>query len=228
MSPEAAPAEAPEGEATIAPVSSNSMIGSASSEAPGATTSATQVPATSKEATTEAEPPKGGEIFDPGQWKAPEGLKVDQDMLKGFAETLNKADLKGHERGEKLLTMHQQAVEKAVQAVTEGNTKAWTDTLTQWETEIKADQSIGGDRLEPTLQSISKALDLLGPEGSKAFKQAMTITGAGSNPAVVRGMAKLANVLTEGGHIPGSPGGGKGKSITELFFPNSPEMKGDT
>jgi hypothetical protein len=195
------------------PVAETSLIGTAEVAKPveaGQAAEAKAVPA---------------EGFDPTKFTPPEGFTVDPERMTAFAETLNAADLSPQDRGSKLIELGNKMVEDAVKKVGEANTKAWTDTIGQWEKEIKADATLGGDKLQPALQTIAKAIDRLGPERATAFKQAMTITGAGSNPAIVRGMYELSKLVTEGGHVPGNPGGGKEKSINSMFFPNSPEMK---
>lgn len=210
-----------------APVAEKSLIGSAPTDAKAAEAGPEQPTPKQPEAKEGAEPPAQAALFDPAAWKAPEGVKIDEEKLKGFAEVVNDQKLSGAERGAKLLSLYQEAMDGATKQVTDYNAKAWADTIGRWEKTVKADEEIGGDKLEPALQSIGRMLNVLGPEGSAAFKAAMTVTGAGSHPAVVKGMAKLAELLTEGNHIPGSPGGGKAKSIGSIFFPNSPEMKGD-
>lgn len=153
--------------------------------------------------------------------KLPEGMDKADPILAKFGETIANDKLGPQERAQALIDLHTDVIKK----VGEANTEAWKNVKAEWEAEVKADKEIGGDKLQPALQQISKALETsLGIDGAKAFKSALDITGAGSNPAIVRGMAKLAAVLTEGGHVTGGPGKGK-LGIAETFFPNSPDMK---
>ncbi len=162
-------------------------------------------------------------VFQLDKLKLPEGMDPKDPILAKFGETMLNDKMSPQERSQALLDLHSDVIK----AVGEANTKAWNDTKAEWEGEIKADKEIGGDKLQPTLQQISKALDAtIGPEAAKAFKTGFNVTGAGSHPAVVRGMAKIAALLTEGGHIPGSPGKGK-MDLASTFFPNSPDMKGN-
>jgi hypothetical protein len=82
----------------------------------------------------------------------------------------------------------------------------WHAMQKQWQDEIKADPTIGGDKLEPALEKVSKVLDTYGdPE----VRKALSFTGAGNNPAIVRTLVKMAEALSEGGPIIGAPPTGK-------------------
>lgn len=159
--------------------------------------------------------------FDPKAYKAPDGMTVDEKMLGDYAAIINDNKLSASERGTKMLDLYNSAMKQ----VGESHTKAWSDTNEKWVNEVKADPEIGGTKFEPTKQMISRAIDTLGPEMSKTFRQSLDITGVGNNPAFIRGMAKLASALTEGGHVAGNPPGGKDKALRDVFFPNSPDMK---
>lgn len=174
------------------------------------------------EAPKAGEPPKvdTAAVFDPKAFKAPEGVKIDEVAVGAFAGVLNDSALSPQDRGAKLLELHNAELAKVGAA----NTKAWADTTTKWLGEIKADPKIGGDKITATVSTIAKAIDTLGPEGAKAFREALDITGAGNNPAVVRALHAFASRLTEGGHVNGTPPGSR-PSTAALFFPNSPEMQ---
>lgn len=160
--------------------------------------------------------------FDAAKLKLPEGMDAKDLILGKFSEVIADAKMAPQDRAQALIDLHSEVVKK----VGEANTQAWNDTKTEWETTIKADTEIGGDKLQPTLQQISKAIDTILPaDVAKGFREGLAVTGAGSHPAVVKAMAKFASILTEGGHVPGGPGKGK-MDLATTFFPNSPEMKG--
>lgn len=171
---------------------------------------------TEEKKTEEAKAP---EPFNLKEIKLPEGFNAEDPQFAKFGEIVGNDKLSPKERAEALLNMYAEGTK----AVSEANTKLWTDVQKQWQEEVKGDSEIGGDKLATTTQTISKAIDTLGPELAKGFRQALDFTGAGNNPAVIRGMAKFAALLTEGGHVSGGPGSGK-QSIGSVFFPNSPEF----
>jgi hypothetical protein len=182
-------------------------------------------PSAEPEVAKPAEPSKPDEAakpteFDPAKLTLPEGLKSDDPLFKSFAETLADAKLGPQERGQKLLDVYQ----TAVKAGREAQIEAWKSTNDQWVKDVKADPEIGGAKFESTKASISRAIDSLGPADAASFRQGLDATGAGNHPAIWKGLAKMAAVLTEGGHVQGSPSKGS-PDIGATFFPNS-KMKG--
>jgi hypothetical protein len=169
----------------------------------------------------ETKPADAPAAFYPTKFKAPEGFTADEAGITAFAETFNDPALAPQDRAEKLLSMHAEALKAAGAA----NVKAFTEMQENWLKEIKADPEIGGDKLNETKTMISRAIDSLGPERATAFRQALDATGAGNNPAIVRGLRELSRALAEGTAVVGAPPSGKDKSLGAMFFPNSPDMQ---
>jgi hypothetical protein len=100
--------------------------------------------------------------------------------------------------------------------------KAWTDLNTSWINEVKADPTLGnGQGLRPEVKTaISK---VKAEYGDAAFNDALNVTGAGNNPAVIRFLHKISKVLVEGGHVGGRPAasGPTGPSA-EAMYPEGP------
>jgi hypothetical protein len=172
----------------------------------------------------ETKPAEAPAPFDATKLSFPEGFKPDEKLTGDFAALMNDDKLPPQERGQKLLDLYHGAIKQ----VGEANTKAWTDLNGEWVKQAKADAEIGGAKFETTKTTISRVIDSLGTAQAAAFRQALDITGAGNNPAIIKGLAKMAQLLTEGGHVQGSPPSkGDGKSFdAKSFFPNSPGMTG--
>lgn len=179
----------------------------------------------------EAEAPKPGEApkpeaapaaLDIAKLQLPEGLKADDPLIAQFGTILSDEKLAPQERAQQLINMHTSAVQKAADAPSE----YWKGVREGWVNEVKADPQIGGSKLEPTLQGISKMIDTLGPAESKGFREALDMSGIGDNPAVIRALASWSKLLVEGGHINGTPPGqAQAVDLAKTFFPNS-NMKG--
>jgi len=194
---------------------------------PAAAVTPPVTPAAGDPPPTGAEPPKTelgkppekiaeSVAFDVTKLTLPEGMKADDPMFKTFAETFGDAKLDPQARGQKLIDLYTQGVK----SVKDAAMTAWNETNTKWVNEVKADVEIGGAKFEPTKASIAKAIDSLGPELSVAFRQGLDATGAGNHPAIWKGLAKMAALLTEGGHVTGNPPSAT-PDIGATFFPNS-------
>lgn len=107
--------------------------------------------------------------------------------------------------------------------------QTWNETQEQWVKEVKADPQIG-PRLNEVKTTIARAIDGLNDPGLAAsFREAMDFTGAGNNPAFIKAFYKLAQMVTEGGHVAGtgpSPQGqrrqGETPSAARAMYPNLP------
>jgi hypothetical protein len=107
--------------------------------------------------------------------------------------------------------------------------KLWQDTQEKWVKEVKDDPQLG-PRLNEVKTTISRAIDGLNdPKLARDFREAMDYTGAGNNPAFIRAFYKLAQMVTEGGHVAGggpSPAGqkapGQQPSAAKAMYPNLP------
>lgn len=154
--------------------------------------------------------------FDATKLTLPEGMKADDPAFKTFTEVFTDDKLDSQTRGQKLIDLYH----SNVKAMADASRQAWTDTNAKWVNEVKADAEIGGAKFDTTKTTIARAIDSLGPELSVAFRQGLDATGAGNHPAIWKGLAKMASLLTEGGHVQGAPPSGK-PDLSSTFFPNS-------
>ncbi len=154
--------------------------------------------------------------FDATKLTLPEGMKADDPQFKSFSEIYSDAKLDPQAKGQKLIDLYT----TAVKGIQQQQQDVWKSTNEGWVTAVKADPEIGGAKFEPTKATIARAIDSLGPELSVAFRQGLDATGAGNHPAIWKGLAKMAALLTEGGHVSGSPASGQ-QHTAESFFPNS-------
>lgn len=171
-----------------------------------------------------AEPPKPAEPvkFDAAKLALPEGMKTDDPLFQAFTGAMSDDKLDPQARGQALLDVYK----KGIEAVKNSSIEAWNTMNNQWIGQVKADPEIGGTKFAEVKTTIAKAIDSLGPELSVAFRQGLDATGAGNHPAIWKGLAKMAALLTEGGHVSGTPTTGADKpSVKEAFYPNSPDMK---
>lgn len=144
--------------------------------------------------------------------KMPEGFEINETVRDNFLSIMNDDKLSPAERAQSLIDLQAGVVKELATA----QEKAWADTQEKWTNEVKSDKDYGGDKLEPALGKISQVLDKY---GSPELRELFTLTGAGNSIHMVRFLAKVANDLTEGGPVSGSPPA-QGKSLASQLFPS--------
>src|SRR6185503_5483162 len=96
----------------------------------------------------------------------------------------------------------------------------------KWVSEIKADPEIGGVRLEASMASAARAIDRLGVPG---LKEALNLTGAGNNPAVVKAFVRLGQMVSEDRFTPGNdaPPAAPRSAAQVLYGDSGPKQSAD-
>lgn len=130
-------------------------------------------------------------------FKVPEGMDLNADLLKNFQTTAKELGL-SQENAQKLVDFGSNLVQGGEDARLENR----ESTLEAWETEIKADEDVGGDKLEETLD---RGRRVLRDHGTKELATMLEESGLGSNPHVIRFLVKLDKALGEDKTIDGKP-----------------------
>lgn len=154
------------------------------------------------------------------EFKLPEGFTFEGETLtkaKGLFKELG-LDQAG---AQKLVDFHTAAIKDSAEAPF----KLWSDTQEAWIDELRSDPKIGKDIDSGRVgASISKMISALPTGESAAFREAMNFTGAGNNPAIVRGLYELSKRFAEPGHVQGGSPAPVGKqtrpSPAGALYPN--------
>lgn len=168
--------------------------------------------------------PEGGAPETYSNWNVPEGFTLDETVSKEIGGIFKGLNL-SQEQGQKLVDFYTaKTAESANQPY-----QVWQETQEQWIKEVKADRELG-PRLNEVKTTISRAIDGLNdPKLARDFREAMDFTGAGNNPAFIRAFWKLAQMVTEGGHVAGGGPSAQGQrrqgespSAARAMYPNLP------
>lgn len=204
-------------------------------------TSTTLIPDSEKkteaktEASTEAKPegekkaePAAGapEKYEP--FKAPEGFEFDTKAVELAAPVFKELGL-NQTQAQQLMDLHAKLAQEASTKATE----TYESTRNGWRNDAIADKVIGNgkDGLNPEVASVvAKAIDSLEPALAKSVRDAMTLTGAGDNPAIIRAFYELGKRNGEGtlitGKGPATTGqtrpGSAPQSAAQAMYPNLP------
>jgi len=130
---------------------------------------------------------------------APEGVTLDQDAVKPYAEILGQAGVP-QDVAQSLVNKYieQQQADRA-RAL-----DAWAQQRSTWRDQFIKDPEIGGNRQATTLARAAEAIDRFSgsPENAAAVRKALNDTGAGDHPALIRVFANMMKALSEGRPVP--------------------------
>jgi len=144
----------------------------------------------------------------------PEGMKLDDTSLSTFKEVIG-GELPPQERGQRLIDMHLQELQKYAQSTADNQVTIWNDTQRQWQNAVKADPELGGNRFNTTMQTCISAVNRFGGNTQQRAEliQALDFTGAGNNPAIIRWINNMASRLAEG------------QPVTQSAAPKQPQTR---
>lgn len=155
-------------------------------------------------------PPAGGPPEKYETFTVPEGVELDAEVLKDFEAAARDMGLT-QGNAQKLVDFGVKLVESGVEQADEVR----TNTLKTWEEEIKADPEFGGDKLEETLD---RGRRVMRNHGSDALRELIEVTGLGSNPHLLRFLAKLDKALGEDRTVDGKPAPSEKKTAGEVLY----------
>lgn len=211
----AAPAEAAPAPAAAAPnedVLDNSLLSTPPAKEGEGETKGDQPGADKKEGEQSAPEIK------PEDYKVelPEGIKADDPLLVSFLEGAAKGGMDNESVQAVINSLGPKLAEQMQAPI-----KRWIDLNEQWVAEVKADPVIGGDKLPVAQETVWQAMALVSkPEEVVAVREALNMTGAGNNPAIIRLLYNMAKRLVEPGAVKGNAPAEPTKSVAALLYPS--------
>lgn len=142
----------------------------------------------------------------------PEGFAADEKNVPKLLEIANKHSIPA-EAANELVALHASMLKEGSEAATQ----AWQDTVKGWEDESRADQEIGGTKLDENLSAAKKLID---SHGSAKLLDVFNLTGVGSHPEVIRFLAKIAKEVNEPGPVSGAPVATAPVDAASTLYPN--------
>ena len=159
------------------------------------------------------------------EFTVPEGTKLDEQTATEFKGLAKELDLT-QEQAQKLLDFGGGKLRTQIEAPY----KLWAKTQADWQAEVKADPDIGGTKFE---QSIKDAAQVFVPGESnpfvkseaeaKSLREALNMTGAGNNPAIVKFFVKIGTLLKEPGPLSGGPVKDSRDTLLAKMYPTMTE-----
>ncbi len=163
----------------------------------------------------------------------PEGIQVDDALLGEAKGLFATAGIAPEAAATLVQTILPKLLEGQVSALAAAQQEQYNTLQTSWVAEINALPDFKGETRKISEAAIASALDTFGPtvqreaaDGTKKTvnlaREAMDITGAGNNPAIVQLILSMSKALSEGSPTGlGRPAGGGRKSFAETLYPTS-------
>lgn len=189
---------------------------------------ATEKPAEGSEKPAESKPdgqqqqqqPAAGAPEKYEDFKAPEGMQFDTDVITSFSTAAKKANLSQDAAQTLLAEMAPALAQRQLEQV-----KA---IHTEWTEQSKSDKEFGGEKLKENLATAKKALDAFDPipEGAKTttLRKLLDTTGLGNHPEVLRLLFRAGKAVSEDGFVGGRPPATeKPKDPASVLYDKSPK-----
>ena len=155
----------------------------------------------------------------PLELKLPDGFAADEKALGDFKTLASELGLDSA-KAQKVFDQYV-AIEAARTAATE---KAYAEQSAKWAAEVEADPDLGGAKLKATQKEVRAAIGFVG----KPFAELMSKTGFGSNPTVIRALARIGRSLandTISGTEKAPPSGERLSDAALLYGPHTSPSK---
>jgi hypothetical protein len=137
-----------------------------------------------------------------------DGMTVDPALVELADPVFRELNL-SNDQANQLLPVAQQIQAKAGEAALQQVIDAGARQRAEWLETAKADPQIGGAKWDETLHLGAKALDTLGFKDGHPFRQALTESGFGNHPDMLRLARTLGELVSEDGSFPRSGAGDK-------------------
>lgn len=143
----------------------------------------------------------------------PEGVEMDQALADALMPEFKELGLT-QKQAQGLVAKYVEAQ----QAKVEKQGEAWSNTVTKWADDAKADKEIGGDKWDSTVAASQRAIKQF---GTPALREYLNASGGGNHPEVIRFVAKVGAMIKEDSPAgSGSEGTGKPADPAHLLFPS--------
>jgi hypothetical protein len=155
------------------------------------------------------------------EFKLPEGTTLDEQGMTDFKGLAKELDLT-QDQAQKMLDFGGDKIK----ALAEAPYRLWAETQAKWQAEVKADPEIGGTRFADSIAAAAKVFEVSesnpfvgSVDEAKTLREALNMTGAGNNPAIVKMFVKMGKLLSEPGGLSGNPVKQSQESLLDKLYP---------
>ena len=148
-----------------------------------------------------------------------EGLTLDAALVEAADPVLRELGL-SNDQANSLLPLAQQIQQRTTDALIQQLTDGAAAQKKEWVDSFHADPEIGGAKAEESAHLAAKGLDALGfPEGHP-FRKALTESGFGNHPDMIRAFRAVGQMVGEDGTFARAGAGSDSRPVWERLYPN--------
>jgi len=148
-----------------------------------------------------------------------EGLTLDPTLVEAADPVFREMGLTNEQAG-KLLPLAQQVQERTTQALIQQLTDGAAAQKKEWLDAFVADPEIGGANREQTEHMAARGLDALGFTKEHPFRKALTESGFGNHPDMIRAFRAVGQMVGEDGTFARAGAGSDNRPAWERLYPN--------
>lgn len=148
-----------------------------------------------------------------------EGMTLDAGLVEAADPVLRELGLT-NEQANSLLPLAQQVQQRTQDALLQQLADAGAAQKKQWLDDFHADPEIGGANREQSEHLAARGLDALGFTAGHPFRQALTESGFGNHPDMIRAFRAVGEMVGEDGTFARSGAGAPERPVWERLYPN--------
>lgn len=156
---------------------------------------------------------KAGEVPEKYEFKAPEGVALNEELVGEFSELAKELKL-SQDDAQKVVDLGP----KIMQKFADQQAQTIVDAQTAWAAESKTDTEFGGDKLAENLAVSKQALDAYGTDKLKTL---LVDSGLGNHPEVIRVFYRIGKELNADGLVTGRQSGSTPKTLADRLYGNT-------
>lgn len=152
----------------------------------------------SKENGSTAEPPKPAlSAPEKYEFKAPEGVKLDDSVVSEFSAEAKRLNLSQEDAQNLINKLSPKIAESQALAQQQARETA----VAKWGDAAKSDKEFGGEKFDANVAIAKKAVDAF---ATPELKQLLEDSGLGSHPEILRTFYRMGKKISEDGHVSSS------------------------
>jgi len=132
------------------------------------------------------------------EYELPATIKMDDGLKTEFHTVLDGFRADPAKGAQGLIALHEKAMTDYDAQLRQQQIDTWNETRKAWNTDVLADEQIGGSCHQTAMGAIARMRDMFVPEKDRAaFENFLSVTGAGDHPAFLKMLHNAARFYDE-------------------------------